>query len=145
MLCVQAPLPLSKSLPSTPQIRLLHPHSNTVSHIHSSDTTPTSLWPFSWETERLSLLCSKLTIFLMGIGHQGFFCLLSFPYSSDSMSQKPKTQIWQLTDASCQDRMDEATKLFNRPDKKKRTKNTTFIYIFPPTHTHTHIFHTRKS
>lgn len=131
---VQAPLPLSKALPSTPQICLLHPHSNTVSHIHSSGTTPTSLRPFSWETECLSLLCSKLTIFLMGIGHQGFFCLLSFPYSSDSMSQKPKTRIWQLTDASCQDRMDEATKLLNRPEKKKKDKEHSihFIYISPP-------------
>lgn len=61
----------------------------------------------------------------------GIFGLLSFPYSSDSMSQKPKTQIWQLTEASCQDRMDESTKLFYRPEKKKRQR-TLHSYIYSP-------------
>lgn len=81
---------------------------------------PKPLLSFSWGTECLSLLRSKLTTVLMRIGHHGIFAFYPFPILQLlCLSQKPQKWIWQLTDASCQDRMDEATKLFNRPEKRK--------------------------
>lgn len=115
-------------------------HSNTVSHIHTSGTTLYPLLPFFlWGTAYLSSLCSKLIAFLMTIGHRGFFAFYPFPILQ-SVSQKPKQQIWQPIEASHQDRMDGATKLFNTPEKRKNRHHSIhpFIYIyiyFPPFYT----------
>lgn len=132
MLRVQAPLLLSKSLPLIPQILLLHPHSNTVFYNHSSGTTPTSLWPFSWETECISLLCSKLTIFLMGSGHWGFFAFYPFPTHQILCHKSPKhkTGNSQMLPVRTDWR-----KPLNYFIGQKRRQRTLHSYIYPHTHT----------
>lgn len=88
---------------------------------------PTHFCPFSLGDWILFLTMFHVHCFSHENRSPWLFCLLSFPYSADSVSQKPKKQIWQLTDASWQDKMDEATKIFNRPQKRKDREFSIYI------------------
>lgn len=62
------------------------------------------------------------------------FFFLFFPHSSDSVSKKkPKKGIWQLTDASWQNRKDEATKYVIGQKRETRLRPLhSYMFSFPP-------------